>query len=343
MLFSIIVPVYNAKDHLQQCLESIAAQTFTDFEAILVDDGSTDGCAQMLDEFAGICDRCKVIHKKNGGVTSARKAGVSIAQGEYITHLDADDYLAPTYLERFAELISEAEKPVDIFFCGHTRVEGDQRATRRASSLHGGEGVFEREEIENSFLRNLDRWRHTLWGACIRRELSRLFNLRIDDDVMYGEDKCVLWPCMSEARRIQLILDPMYYYRIHDQSMMHRKGKKINWAGVIKRYELLDSMMPVDKFNLQEQLALTAVAVCFRTAVSSYEYMSYREATKCIRAGLSNATISKYFKKRPANAKLDTKVVFFILKYRLLMLIKLYNVLIEPNMHVLKKLFPKLK
>lgn len=343
MLFSIIVPVYNTRDYLRQCLDSIASQTFTDFEAILVDDGSTDGCAQMLDDFAAVCARCKVIHKKNGGVTSARKAGVAVAQGEYITHLDADDYLAPTFLERFAELISAAEQPADLYFCGHTRVEGDRLITRRATSLNGGEGVFEREKIENTLLRNLKRWRHTLWGVCIRRELSQRFMLRVDDDVTYGEDKCVLWPSVSEAHRIEIITDPIYFYRLHDQSLMHRKGKKLYWPSTIRRFELLESVLPMDRFDLQNQLAFFAMGLCFRVAVSSYEYMGYREATKSIRAGLSNEIISKYFKKMPANAKLDTRVVYFMLSHRILLPIKLYNAWIEPNLHVLKKLFPKLR
>ena len=94
MKLSIIIPVYKARRYLQRCIESILQQTYTDYELILVDDGSTDGCAAVCDRFAQECDKVKVIHKKNGGLSSARNAGIVAAKGEYITFVDADDTVA---------------------------------------------------------------------------------------------------------------------------------------------------------------------------------------------------------------------------------------------------------
>ncbi|MBO7230921.1 MAG: glycosyltransferase [Bacteroidaceae bacterium] len=94
MKLSIIVPVYKIRRYLQRCIESILQQTYTDYELILVDDGSTDGCATLCDRFAQECDKVKVIHKKNGGLSSARNAGIAVAKGEYITFIDGDDTIA---------------------------------------------------------------------------------------------------------------------------------------------------------------------------------------------------------------------------------------------------------
>ncbi len=96
---SVITPVYKVEKYLKKCLNSILAQTFTDFELIIVDDGSPDSCGEIADEYAKIDPRVKVIHKENGGAPSARNAGIEVASGEYLYFPDSDDWLEPTYLQ----------------------------------------------------------------------------------------------------------------------------------------------------------------------------------------------------------------------------------------------------
>ncbi len=113
MKLSIIVPVYKARRYLQNCIESILQQTYTDYELILVDDGSTDGCRAVCDRYAQECDKVKVIHKKNGGLSSARNAGIAMARGEYITFVDADDIIASgTYYYNMRILLANPD--IDI-------------------------------------------------------------------------------------------------------------------------------------------------------------------------------------------------------------------------------------
>ena len=96
---SIIVPVYNAEKYLRRCIDSILSQSFTDFELILIDDGSTDLSPQICDEYASRDNRIKLIYKKNAGVSAARNDGLDIAQGEFITFVDSDDWVDERYLE----------------------------------------------------------------------------------------------------------------------------------------------------------------------------------------------------------------------------------------------------
>lgn len=113
MKLSIIVPVYNIRRYLQRCIESILQQTYTDYELILVNDGSPDGCGIVCDRFAKECDKVKVIHKKNGGLSSARNAGIAAAKGEYITFVDGDDTIASgTYYYNMRILLSNPD--IDI-------------------------------------------------------------------------------------------------------------------------------------------------------------------------------------------------------------------------------------
>ena len=101
---SIVVPVYKAESFLHVCVNSILAQTYTDFELILVDDGSPDDSGVLCDEFASSDDRIRVLHKKNGGVSSARNLGMSVASGEWLCFIDSDDFVDQTYLEDFLKL-----------------------------------------------------------------------------------------------------------------------------------------------------------------------------------------------------------------------------------------------
>ena len=113
MKLSIIVPVYKVRRHLQRCIESILQQTYTDYELILVDDGSPDNCGAICERYAQECDKVKVIHKKNGGLSSARNAGIAVAQGEYITFVDGDDTVASgTYYDNMHILMANPE--IDI-------------------------------------------------------------------------------------------------------------------------------------------------------------------------------------------------------------------------------------
>lgn len=113
MKLSIIVPVYKVRRYLQRCIESILQQTYTDYELILVDDGSPDSCGAICDRYAHECDKVKVIHKKNGGLSSARNAGIAAARGEYITFVDGDDTVASgTYYHNMRILMSNPD--IDI-------------------------------------------------------------------------------------------------------------------------------------------------------------------------------------------------------------------------------------
>ena len=100
MMLSIIVPIYKIEEFLRQCVESILAQSFQDFELILVDDGSPDSCPEICEQYAEKDSRIKVIHKLNGGLVSARKAGLKAASGEYIGYVDGDDWIEPDFYEK---------------------------------------------------------------------------------------------------------------------------------------------------------------------------------------------------------------------------------------------------
>ena len=126
---SIIVPVYNVEKYLEKCVKSILNQTFTDFELILVDDGTPDSSGVICDQFAEKDERIKVIHKKNGGLSDARNTGIEVAKGEYIGFVDSDDYIAEDMYELLYTNIVNEE--ADLSICGIYDVYENKEAQKR--------------------------------------------------------------------------------------------------------------------------------------------------------------------------------------------------------------------
>lgn len=342
MLFSIIVPVYNIREsYLRECLESILVQEFDDFEAILVDDGSTNGCGSILDEYALKDKRLKVIHKENGGVVSARTAGAEAAVGKYITCLDSDDILAENFALRMVQLIQETD--AELYCCGHIRLENGGQGPRKVTGLRGGDGLFTREDIESLLLPNLKRFRATLWGIFIPREMYIRFQKQMSTRVVSGEDSVMIYAILAEAQSVMMITDKLYYYRVHDESTVHRANRFLQWESPMLRFRYLEQNLPMDKCNLRGQTDAFAVWSYFKVAISRYGNMGYFAATKDILKNLKNPEIDAYIQRKPNTNRKEIRLVRFMLKYRLLLLVKLYQVCVEMHKPFWQKFFPKLK
>ena len=125
-LISIIIPIYNVEKYLHCCINSVIRQTYKNLEIILIDDGSPDNCGKICDEYAKKDNRIKVIHKENGGLSSARNAGLDIAKGEYISFVDSDDYVAENFIEKLYKLCKEND--ADIAECDFYRIKANEKS-----------------------------------------------------------------------------------------------------------------------------------------------------------------------------------------------------------------------
>ena len=143
MEFSVIVPIYKVEAYLPRCVDSILAQSFPDFEVILVDDGSPDRCGELCDQYRARDPRVRVIHKENGGLVSARQAGMSVASGDYIVHVDGDDWVAPDLLER-AHRAVRAHDP-DVVSFPSVSTDGDAPGHRIDEPIPVG--LYDRQRI----------------------------------------------------------------------------------------------------------------------------------------------------------------------------------------------------
>ena len=215
---SIIVPVYQVEKYIRQCVDSILAQTFTDFELILVDDGSKDQSGQICDEYAGLDERVKVIHKVNGGLSDARNKGMDWASGNYFMFVDSDDYIAPTMIECLYESI--VNENADIAVCNYLYYFENDRsknfATNIKSEVLSGAEIFYKRKNE----RNYGIWT-VAWNKLYKSEVFGNIRFRFGK---YHEDE--FWANDIYQMDIKVVTIPecLYYYRQRDNSIMGKKS-----------------------------------------------------------------------------------------------------------------------
>lgn len=212
---SIIVPVHNTVKYLRPCLDSILAQTFTDWEAILVDDGSKDQSGTICDEYSARDPRFIVVHKQNEGVAKARITAFEHSNGDLITFIDSDDYVSPEYLEKLSKpLLEQDADMVSSEICNV--IDGVI-----IKNPHKLTGTYEKEQIKEFIANNYYYTEGCGYGmTCylctkmIKRELV-LDGLKYGQGLWYGEDQAAMLHILYRCNKLVLINDAMYYYLSH--------------------------------------------------------------------------------------------------------------------------------
>ena len=212
---SVIVPVYKAEKYLHRCVDSILSQTFTNFELILVDDGSPDGSGALCDEYARKDSRVKVIHKGNGGVASARQCGIDDATGIYTIHADPDDWVEPTMLEElYNKAVAENADMVICDFYVSTK-EGNKY---REQALSEGNSSKALDDLLSNKLHG------SLWNKLIKKSCFTDFNIRFIEGLNYCEDYLVCVKILSHDIKVTYLDKAFYYYdQIVNEESITRK------------------------------------------------------------------------------------------------------------------------
>lgn len=221
---SIIIPVYNVEPYLPECLDSILAQTFTDFEVLLIDDGSTDGSPGLCDKYAGRDGRIRCFHKENGGHMSARQEGFRQSLGKYISFVDSDDWIAPVMYEKMCDAAKKTD--ADVICCNYTSVAPDKEIERRDFCEPGlydkpqlAEKIYPQLLLSGSFF-------HfgvspSLYTKLFRKSLLEKHLFQVPLSVKLGEDGLTVYPCLLDASSACFLADALYYYRSRSGSLTH--------------------------------------------------------------------------------------------------------------------------
>lgn len=243
-MISLVVPVYNVKPYVNEFLDSVINQTFQDFEAVLVDDGSNDGTETVLDEYAEKFPKLRVIHKQNEGVVRTWKLGIKQAKGEYLAFADPDDILKPNMLEILHNLMTE--NAADLVITGITRLENGQIYDTPADGWNLSEGLYSGEklkEIKDNLFGNTENRDNIFffarWNKLFKKELL-LKNLDFSDDrVKFGDDVCMCAAAIYDSEKLYYSHTPLYIYRIRNDSLT---TVKFNTAEMDNALYLRDSV-----------------------------------------------------------------------------------------------------
>ena len=215
---SVIVPVYNAEKYLHRCIDSILAQTFTDFELLLIDDGSKDNSGKICDEYVDMDSRVRVLHKENGGVSSARNMGLDHARGEWITFVDSDDWIEPTMYELMYD--DAIKKGVELVYCDMNMVYEDKTEAYQSAEFH----IDKTKLIQNYIT--------TVWTCLVlfltKRCVYEENKLKLPMQIDYCEDFWLSVRLMHYAKKVSYVPFVLYNYnRTNENSAMHTFGLKM--------------------------------------------------------------------------------------------------------------------
>ena len=215
---SILIPVYNAEKTLRRCVDSVLHQEYTDFELILVDDGSRDNSPAICDNYARKDDRVKVIHAKNGGVSRARNLGINAASGAYLQFIDADDWLTVDATKLLVRAMEEHQ--CDLVIADFYRVSGERISHKGDID---GSVVLTREEFAQEMMENpADFYYGVLWNKLFRRDLIQKHQLHMDESVEWCEDFLFNLEYLLYVDRIFALQAPIYYYVKTEGSLIQR-------------------------------------------------------------------------------------------------------------------------
>jgi glycosyltransferase involved in cell wall biosynthesis len=232
-LITVIVPVFKVERYLDKCIESIVGQTYDNLEIILVDDGSPDNCPQMCDDWAKRDGRVRVIHKQNGGLSSARNAALDVMRGEYVTFIDSDDYVAENMVEKlYTRLVNDGS---DLAHCNRNYVDnnGLSEDYAFANEYEIEDRVLSKEEALH-LLTEKDYWLYVI--ACSKLYKSRLFDsIRYPLNKLY-EDERTTHLLFNECDKISILSDKLYnYYKFNPESITKKMSDS--------QFEVLDGYL----------------------------------------------------------------------------------------------------
>lgn len=307
---SVIVPVYNAENYLNRCIESVLTQTYTDWQMVLVDDGSKDESLKVCQEYADLDNRIRVIHQENAGPGIARNTGIAAANGDYIVFIDSDDYIEKDYFQ----LLSEHDE--DVVFINVRDVDEDGRVLKE-DFMAKNKNLSIETILRRQMTGKID------WGG-VRKALK--INILRDNNVKYtkhkiGEEALYSFQVLWYAKSVAFIDKPLYNYVQRGDSQSHLKVDD-PWGGVaLAMKDKVQEMDLYPKFaNTINAFLLTASAVSANCLANNYPFSSYLTEVKRCRRHLEEVIDRKYpIDKNNMSGK--ARIVGWLLQHRFYLLI----------------------
>lgn len=266
-LISVIVPIYGIERYIGLCIESIIKQTYKNLEIILVDDGSPDKSGEICDLYALKDSRIRVIHKENGGLVSARKAGVEAATGEYIGYVDGDDWIEQGFFENLYFEMKQSN--ADLVVAGHSR-DLFYSTVKISSPIPAGRYTEERLFNLKRNMISFGEYFHVgittyVWNKLFKRSILEDCQYSVDNKITIGEDAAVVYPYIMKCQKVSVIDEYSYHYRQREDSMLKQSDSfEKERVGLRELYNHLVfyTQMYEKEYVLKEQIIDFILGIC---------------------------------------------------------------------------------
>lgn len=270
---SIIVPIYKVEPYIHRCINSILNQTYKDFELILVDDGSPDRCGEICDDYAVNDTRIKVIHKKNGGVSSARNFGLQTASGKYVMFVDSDDWIEPSALKTLSDNIDKYNSDVFIFGLVKDIYSGNDLIKSQYNGFYKNKNVHVKEFSNNIVYYLNTVGMHPSWMFLFKRTIISEYHLEFNCNLVLYEDFDFNIRFLRHSNTITFISEALYHYNLSTSVDQLEKRNKIDIVPDISGVcnSLMDFMRVTNTKNESKQQIYTQIlpmyTLCMRNII----------------------------------------------------------------------------
>lgn len=323
---SIIMPVYKAEKYICQSIDSIIAQTFTDWELILVVDGSPDRSPEICDAYSAKDSRIKTIHKDNEGVAIARKTGCDKARAKYIGFADSDDTLDSTCLEKCMQLLGKYDTDILVF----GSIWRNEASGKEEIKNPEFEGYYDKEMIRRDIFPVLIQteqggyYPQSIWRNIFKRE-NILPYMIVDRRATVGEDGACVIPAIFHADSIFFHKEPLYHYRVNTDSVTG--GRRVfNWDYPEATARHIENMIDINEADLRDQLYRRLCHDVFNVCVSRfYGNKGYKETAAEIRQNLRRDIYRNAIKKARFKGSKKAALMMLALRSRSVLLMYLYS------------------
>ena len=257
-LVSVIVPIYNVEKYLEKCLKSIINQSYQNIEILLINDGSTDSSLEICKKYKKIDKRIKIINKKNGGLSSARNTGLTYANGEIISFIDSDDFIAKDYIEKLYYCMQKYDS--DISICGRYSVYENGKKRCKYNQ------IFDKEYSFTSAISEMNKFHYFDMSAC-----AKLYKISLFDDIRFpvgklSEDYFIMYKLFKKSNGISYTSEPLYYYLQRQNSISNNKNINEDFIEAAKQ-----QMNDLENCNTNiKNIVHTAYASSFLTVADFY-------------------------------------------------------------------------
>ena len=310
-LLSVVVPVYNSEEYLEQCIDSILNQTYQNIEIILVDDGSTDSSNIICDRYSRECSNIIVIHNQNMGATKSRLCGLENSNGEFVGFVDSDDWIDSDFYNQMMIQIVDAD--VQMVIAGYVL---EKNGNIKNPFVPGVQRVMDSRNAKLKMFEN----KEFNWSLCdkvyIRNELSRC----IEDNKLpysYGEDTLINWLYLSKTREVAYVPKYGYYYRLHFRSITHQgfRREKYQYFEVYKY--IVDDLIKQNDRELLITVIRVMLSVCFSVLYDAVNLGREPKQTIIDYIGILNHHVEMFEKSKTVDTSVTTAALYnyFVREY----------------------------